>query len=64
MKDNDLYNLAFELGMKDCSLGIPHGKKFDNNYTQEAYDSGYGHAYEVEQILNARFEQSFGEIFK
>lgn len=64
MKDRDIYTLAFELGMKDCSLGIAHGNKFSDNYTQQAYDDGYGYAYEMEQIVTARFEQSFGEIFK
>lgn len=64
MKDNDLYNLIFELGIYDCQHGISHGKKSEYDFIQKAYDAGYGHAYEVEQIANARFEQSFGEIFK
>lgn len=59
MKDNDLYNLAFEMGMKDCSLGIDHGKKFQNNFLQDAYTSGYGHAYEVEQIVSSKLEEIY-----
>jgi len=58
--DRQLAKAVFKMGIEDCEDGVPHkNDRFKDGYLQFVYDTGYGRAYEREQMGHGQIPNDF-----